>query len=82
VLIRNLLKARDWFAALTRGDTYAEIAARDGVWTQRIQQMLPLAFLAPDIEQRIAEGRRPAGLTSEWLINVDLPVDWNGQRRL
>ena len=82
VLIRNLMKARDWFAALTRGESYTEIAAREGVATQRIQQLLPLAFLAPEIVQRIAEGRQPVGLTTEWLITTDLPVRWHDQRVL
>jgi len=82
VLIRNLMKARDWFAALTRGESYAGIAEREGIWKQRIQQLLPLAFLAPDIVQQIAEGRQPVGLTTEGLINSDLPVDWAAQRAL
>lgn len=82
VLIRNLMKARDWFAALTCGESYTEIAAREGVATQRIQQLLPLAFLAPEIVQRIAEGRQPVGLTTEWLITNDLPVRWHDQRVL
>ena len=82
VLIRNLMKARGWFAALTRGESYAGIAEREGIWKQRIQQMLPLAFLAPDIVQLIAEGRQPVGLTTEWLINSDLPVDWAAQLAL
>jgi len=82
VLIRNLMKARDWFAALARGESYAAIAAREGVSTQRIQQLLPLSFLAPEIVQRIAEGRQPVGLTTEWLITTDLPVCWHDQRAL
>jgi DNA invertase Pin-like site-specific DNA recombinase len=82
VLIRNLMKARDWFAALSRGESYAEIADREGIWKQRIQQLLPLAFLAPEIVQQIAEGRQPLGLTTEALINSDLPIDWAAQRAL
>ena len=82
VLIRNIVKARGWFEALTRGESYAEIAEREGVWKQRIQQMLPLAFLAPDIVQMIAEGRQPVALTCEALINADLPIDWADQRAL
>jgi DNA invertase Pin-like site-specific DNA recombinase len=82
VLIRNLMKARDWFAALTCGESYTEIAAREGVATQRIQQLLPLAFLAPEIVQRVAEGRQPVGLTTEWLITTDLPVRWHDQQAL
>ncbi len=82
VLIRNLVKARDWFGALTRGESYAEIAAREGTSKQRIQQLLPMAFLAPDIVQMIAEGRQPVCLTTERLITADLPVRWDEQRAL
>ncbi|HQU69868.1 MAG TPA: recombinase family protein [Albidovulum sp.] len=82
VLIRNLMKARGRLAALTRGEAYAEIAAREGVSKQRVQQLLPLAFLAPDIVQMIAEGRQPVGLTTEWLINAELPIGWGDQRAL
>lgn len=82
VLIRNLLKARGWFGALTRGESYAGIAAREGTTKQRIQQLLPLTFLAPDIVQEISEGRQPVGLTTEWLLTTDLPVRWDDQRAL
>ncbi|MFZ1663046.1 MAG: recombinase family protein, partial [Paracoccaceae bacterium] len=80
VLIRNIVKARGWFEALTRGESYAEIAEREAVWKQRIQQMLPLAFLAPDIVQMIAEGRQPVALTCEALINAEMPIVWADQR--
>ncbi|MCA0271748.1 MAG: recombinase family protein [Proteobacteria bacterium] len=80
VLVRNLMKARGWLTALTRGEAYAEIAARESISKQRVQQLLPLAFLAPDIVQMIAEGRQPLGLTTEWLINADLPIGWDEQR--
>lgn len=82
VLIRNPVRARDWFDALIRGESYAETAAREGIAKQRILQLLPLAFLAPDIVQEIAEGRQPVGLTTEWLITTDLPVRWADQRAL
>ncbi|MCA0272325.1 MAG: hypothetical protein LCH69_09720 [Proteobacteria bacterium] len=82
VLIRNLMKARGWLTALTRGEACAEIALREGVSKQRIQRLLPLAFLAPDIVQMIAEGRQPLDLTTEWLINADLPVGWADQSAL
>ena len=82
VLIRNIVKARSWFEALTRGESYSQIAEREDVWKRRIQQMLPLAFLAPDIVQMIADGRHPVGLTCEALINADLPITWADQRAL
>ena len=40
-----------------------------------------LAFLAPDIQSAILDGRQPANLTLEQLTSEDLPLDWAAQRR-
>ena len=81
-LIRNIVKAQTWFDAIKSGKTYVEIAAHEGVWKQRVQQMIGLAFLAPDIVAAIAEGRQPTGLTTEWLRRNPLPASWEAQRVL
>ena len=48
-----------------------------------VSQVLPLAFLAPDIVAMILDGRHPPDLTAERLIkHTKLPVDWAQQRRL
>ena len=39
-----------------------------------------LAFLAPDIQRAIFEGRQPAGLTAQQLIQTGVPVAWADQR--
>ena len=44
------------------------------------RKLAALAFLAPDIQQAIFEGRQPAGLTLQTLLKVDLPLDWKRQR--
>ncbi|MEN6584896.1 MAG: hypothetical protein ABFE02_02445 [Sulfuricella sp.] len=42
-----------------------------------------LAFLAPDIVQRIVRGDHPLELNAERLLRmVPLPVDWDEQRVL
>jgi hypothetical protein len=41
-----------------------------------------LAFLAPDIQRRIFEGRQPPSLNLERLVSVTLPTCWIAQRRL
>ncbi|WP_421738811.1 recombinase family protein [Caulobacter sp.] len=46
------------------------------------RNILPLAFLAPDLQVQILEGRQPAGLTLQPLIRVPLPAAWEDQRRL
>jgi site-specific DNA recombinase len=41
-----------------------------------------LAFLAPDIQQAILDGRQPAGLTIKRLLACKLPIDWAAQRTM
>jgi hypothetical protein len=64
------------------GSTFDEIITQEGTSRRRIQQIIELAFLAPDIVQMISEGRQPIGLTSEWVLRHKLPSDWQDQRAL
>ena len=43
--------------------------------------MARLAFLAPDIQQAIVEGRQPAGLTLKHLLKETVPLAWSEQRQ-
>ena len=45
------------------------------------RSMLRLAFLAPDLQTQILEGRQPAGLTLQRFIACELPPVWDDQRR-
>ncbi len=81
-LLRNLANAHDWFERIRAGETYDAIAASAGTSKRRVQQMIDLAFLAPDIVRAIVEGRQPAGLTSDWLKTTSIPSDWTRQRAL
>ena len=47
-----------------------------------LQQMIDLAFLAPDIVRDALEGAQPHGLTSDWLLRHELPTNWKEQRAL
>jgi len=78
VLIRAL-KAAHRFAAEAghRGEVGAEVQAPIRAYDRRLCQ---LAFLAPDIQQAILEGRQPASLNLERLIKQDIPVAWAAQR--
>ena len=42
--------------------------------------MLRLAFLAPDLQTQILEGRQPTGLTLQRFIFSDMPPAWSDQR--
>ena len=48
-----------------------------------VTRFLPFAFLAPDIVEKILDGRQPIELNVERLKKVGpIPADWNAQRRL
>jgi len=50
--------------------------------TQYERRLVRLAFLAPDLQADIFEGRQPAGLNLEQLIEQPVPIDWDEQRAL
>ena len=43
--------------------------------------LAPLAFLAPDIQQAILEGRHPRSLTLSTLQTAGIPLNWADQRQ-
>ena len=81
-LIRNIAKAHAWFEQIKAGETFTEIAAAESMHKNRIQQMIGLAFLAPDIVRDVLNGRQPVGFTSDWCKSNTLPADWSDQRRV
>jgi site-specific DNA recombinase len=46
------------------------------------RNILRLAFLAPDIQQAILDGRQPHHLNLETLKSTDLPLSWSQQREM
>jgi site-specific DNA recombinase len=59
----------------------SEIAKGEGVHRSYVGQVLPLAFLAPDIVEAIICGQQPTELKVEQLL-TSLPLDWCGQRQI
>jgi site-specific DNA recombinase len=61
-----------------------EIGKREGVVKRYVSRMIRLAFLAPAIVERIAEGRQPPELTAQFLSTDrgDLPRSWHAQEKL
>ena len=62
-LIRNVLAVHHWYDAIRKGATIGDVAKREKVTTSRIQHMIGLAFLAPEIVGQIAAGTQPIGFT-------------------
>ena len=59
-----------------------EIAKGNGVGKQYVSRLIPLAFLAPEMVERISVGRQPPELTAQALRSgrFDIPVDWAVQK--
>lgn len=59
-----------------------DIADRESVCPIYTGQLLPLAFLAPDLIEAILDGRQPERLSLVSLIRATLPMRWSEQRAL
>ena len=79
-LVQNIVKAQKWLALIIDGKTFTEIAEADGVSKRRVQDVVDLATLAPDILDAIASGEQPDGLTTDHLIKSGVPSSWADQR--
>jgi len=82
-LIKLLLRARRFNAALTQGEgiAFAELAQREGVSRSYFTRLVRLSYLAPDLTQAILDGRQPRNLTAEKLLEHSrLPLAWHDQR--
>ncbi|MBC2776607.1 recombinase family protein [Parasphingopyxis marina] len=78
VLIKALRRAHalvDWNG---RGMPLLD-AAPDSLYLRRL---LRLAFLAPDLQRAILDGRQPPGLQLERLMQGEIPVRWDEQRAM
>jgi DNA invertase Pin-like site-specific DNA recombinase len=85
-ILKATARARRWFDDLVSGRaaSMVEIGKREGVGKRYVSRMIRLAFLAPAIVERIAEGRQPPDLTAQFLSTGpgDLPLSWSAQEQL
>jgi hypothetical protein len=82
-LVIAIVRARRWFEQVASGEaqSFAEIARAEGIGRRYVANLIPLAFLAPDIVASILSGTQPVDLTTEVLTKrADLPLDWAEQR--
>lgn len=82
VLAKNILTAQKWYAAIKAGASFGNLAAREKTTSSRIQQMIGLALLAPDILDQVAAGSQPVSFTSEWFKRRQLPPEWEKQEQV
>ena len=57
-----------------------EIGAGEGVAASYARRLIRLAFLAPDIQRAIMDGRQPGDINLEKLMRADMPLSWTRQR--
>lgn len=74
----RLVKAMGWRA----GDGSLDDILMTGPKSAHERKLVRLAFLAPDIQRAILEGRQAPGLTLARLLHDPIPTDWGEQRRI
>ncbi|MEM6891674.1 MAG: recombinase family protein, partial [Pseudomonadota bacterium] len=79
-LVQNVVKAQRWMAMIIDGKTFTEIAEAEATSKRRVQDVVDLAMLAPDILDAIASGEQSDGLSSHYLIKAGVPASWSEQR--
>jgi len=80
-MVKAIGRAHKWDRELRSGKSINEIAKNDSVHRSYVGQVLPLAFLAPDIVEAILDGRQPRDLKVEQLLR-SLPINWTLQRQV
>ncbi len=81
-LFKAVARSRVWFEELASGRvrSLADIARREGIAQRYVERLSRLAFAAPRIVEAICQGRQPAELNAETLLNrIDLPLEWSAQ---
>lgn len=76
-LARGVVMARRWTAELRAGrhDSILDLAKTEKLCVRYLGQILPLAYMAPDLIEQIVEGRQPQALSPGALIAKPFPAD-------
>ena len=85
VLLKEVSRAHRCFEALLAGRAASVegVATIEDIDARYLSNLLPLAFLSPDIVEAIIRGTQPAGLTAKKLIRrMDLPLEWLAQKQV
>ena len=81
-MIRGLARAHQFLndVKAVPARPIAELAAIRKTREPYFRRLAQLAFLAPDIQQAILDGRQPASLCLERLMKKPIPLEWSAQR--
>ncbi|MGA3230730.1 MAG: hypothetical protein ABSD51_12350, partial [Candidatus Binatus sp.] len=81
-LLKAVARAKAWFEELASGRlrSLTDIARREKIAPRYVERLSRLSFVAPRIVEAICQGRQPADLNAETLLNrIDLPLEWSAQ---
>jgi hypothetical protein len=79
-LIKLLLKAREWWSHIARGEIdISTLARQEGVNDSWMSRVIRLNFLAPAIVDAILAGTQPVTLTAGKLRSDGFPIEWERQ---
>jgi hypothetical protein len=81
-LLRALVRAHRWFDLLKFGqaESIAAIAAAEQLTGAYVARVIRLAFLSPDLVERILDGRHPPEVTTDRLtLRMEMPLAWSEQ---
>ena len=81
VLQQNLARAHRWANRLRKGESLSQIARAENCSDSLIRSRVALAFLAPDLQRAILDGTAPSHLTTNLIVRMTLPHDWQEQAK-
>jgi DNA invertase Pin-like site-specific DNA recombinase len=85
-LLKAIARARRWFEEVASGHvpSLAAIARREHLAKRYVARLTKLAFITPSVVEAVVEGRAPAALNLQMLMDprFSLPLSWKDQERL
>ena len=84
-MVKLLSRSHRYFDLLSTGKVKSikEIGDQEKLSPTHVLRVMYLAFLAPDIVNKILDGKHPPSLTSDKLMHsLPLPTDWSEQRTM
>jgi DNA invertase Pin-like site-specific DNA recombinase len=81
-LVRHIARGQEWYRQLTTGERLSmrAIAEAEGLCERHVSRVLTTSLLAPELIERIVQGRQPIGLTARSLRDRP-PMLWDAQRQ-
>lgn len=77
-MIKALRHAHSMVGTATKNVPMMDVAPA----TPYLRRIVKLAYLAPDLQRMIFDGRQPSWLTLERLTRGDFPINWTRQRAI